>query len=138
MRGAGWASLWVIALGCAVWAFGALHYGFPVLKSAVAWMFAIGLLSAVGLLPGARRKLGAVFVACAVVCLWWLTLKPSNEGQWQADVAQLGWAETNDEVVTLYNVRNCDYRTETDYTPRWETRTVRLSQITGVDLAINY
>jgi len=35
-------------------------------------------------------------------------------------------------------VRNCDYRTKTDFTPRWETRTVRLSQITGMDLAINY
>jgi hypothetical protein len=30
----------------------------------------------------------------------------------------------------LHNVRNCDYRTETDYTPHWETRTVRISQIT--------
>ena len=40
--------------------------------------------------------------------------------------------------MTLHNVRNCDYRTETDYTPRWETRTVRLSQLTGIDLAINY
>jgi len=35
-------------------------------------------------------------------------------------------------------VRNCDYRTDTDYTPHWETRTVRLSQITGIDLAIDY
>ena len=29
------------------------------------------------------------------------------------------------------------YHTAIDYTPRWETRTVRLSQITGIDLAIN-
>ena len=35
-------------------------------------------------------------------------------------------------------MRNCDYRTETDFTPHWETRTVRLSQITGMDVAINY
>jgi len=38
----------------------------------------------------------------------------------------------------LHNVRNCDYRTETDYTPHWETRTVHISQITGIDLAIDY
>jgi hypothetical protein len=38
----------------------------------------------------------------------------------------------------FHNVRNCDYRTETDYTPHWEMRTVRISQITGIDLAINY
>src|SRR5947209_6729353 len=40
------------------------------------------------------------------------------------------------DVITVHIVRNCDYRTETDYTPHWETRTVRLSQLTGVDLAI--
>jgi hypothetical protein len=38
----------------------------------------------------------------------------------------------------LHNVRNCEYRTEADYTPRWETRTVDLRQLRGLDLAINY
>ena len=38
--------------------------------------------------------------------------------------------------VTLHNVRNCDYRTETDYTPRWETRPVDLARLSGLDLAI--
>jgi hypothetical protein len=73
-----------------------------------------------------------------VVLACWFTIKPSNEGNWQADVAQLAWAEINGDEVTLHNVRNNDYRTELDYTARWETRTVRISQITGVDLAINY
>ena len=57
---------------------------------------------------------------------------------WQPDVAQLAWAEINGDEVTLHNVRNYDYRSETDYTARWETRNVRISQITGIDLAINY
>ena len=48
------------------------------------------------------------------------------------------WADIQGDEVTFHNVRNCDYRTETDYTPHWETRTVRISQITGIDLAINY
>jgi Domain of unknown function (DUF4105) len=52
--------------------------------------------------------------------------------------AQEAWAEVKGDEVTLHNVRNCDYRKDTDYTPRWETRTVRLSQLTGLDLAINY
>ena len=61
--------------------------------------------------------------------------KPTNEANWQLDVAQLAWAEMNGDDVTLHNVRNCDYRSETDYTPHWEPRTVRLSQIAGIDLA---
>ena len=76
--------------------------------------------------------------AFAVVLSWWLTLKPSNDRAWQPDVAQTAWAEINGDEVTVHNVRNCDYRTETDFTPHWETRTVRLSQITGMDVAINY
>jgi hypothetical protein len=70
--------------------------------------------------------------------MWWLTLKPTNEANWQPDVAQLAWAEINGDEVMLHDVRNSDYRTETDYAVRWETRAVRISLINGIDLAINY
>jgi len=36
--------------------------------------------------------------------------------------------------VTIHNLRNCDYRTETDYTNCWSDRTVYLSQIRAADL----
>jgi Domain of unknown function (DUF4105) len=133
-----WTCGWVIALGCAVWAFGALHYDFPVGKTVVAWVFIAVVIAAVVFLRRPVRKLAAVFFAFAMVLVWWLTLKPSNEGNWQPDVAQLAWADIKGDEVTFHNVRDCDYRTATDYTPRWETRTVRLSQITGIDLAIDY
>ena len=42
------------------------------------------------------------------------------------------------DLVTVHNVRNCDYRTETDFTPQWETRTVQLSHFADMDLAITY
>jgi hypothetical protein len=128
----------VLALGCAAWAFGALHYDFPVWKAIVAWVFAAVVIAAVVFLRRPVRKLAAVFFAFAMVLVWWLTLKPSNEGNWQPDVAQTAWAEINGDEFTFHNVRNCDYRTDTDYTPHWETRTVRLSNITGIDLAIDY
>jgi len=138
LRAFAWTLAWVIALGCAAWAFGALHYDFPVGKPIVAWAFAVAIIAAIVFLHGAVRKLGAVFLAFALVLTWWLTLKPSNNGNWQPDVAQLAWADINGDEFTFHNVRNCDYRTDTDYTPHWETRTVRLSQITGIDLAIDY
>jgi len=74
----------------------------------------------------------------SLILIWWLTLNPSNDRQWQPEVAETAWAETNGDDVTIHNVRNCDYRTEEDFTTRWETRTVRLSQVTGIDLAIMY
>jgi hypothetical protein len=104
----------------------------------VAWAFALVVLAAIIFSRGPWRKLGATFLGFALVLAWWLTLKPSNDRAWQPDVAQSASAEINGDTVTLHNVRNCDYRTETDYTPHWETRTVRLSQLTGIDMAINY
>ncbi len=134
----GWAFAWFVALGCTLWAFGALRYDFPVGKSVGAWVFVLVVIAAIIFMRGAGRKLGATFGAFVIVLGWWLTLQPTNTAAWLPDVAQTAWAEINGDEVTLHNVRNCDYRTETDYTPHWETRTVRLSQITGVDLAIDY
>lgn len=138
LRAIAWTLGWVIALGCATWAFGALHYDFPMAKTVVPWVFVAVIVAAIVFLRSAAKKLRAVFLAFALVLIWWLTLKPSNDGNWQPDVAQTAWADINGDEFTFHNVRNCDYRTETDYTPHWETRTVRLSQLTGIDLAIDY
>jgi hypothetical protein len=53
-------------------------------------------------------------------------------------VAQLAWADINGDELTLHNVRNCDYYTDTDYIARWEMRALRISKITGIDLVIDY
>ena len=128
----------IAAVLCAAWAFGALYFDFPKAGPFAAILFVIALLAIVIFVRGKLRKFAIVFGAFAVVVSWWLTLKPSNDRAWQPDVAQTAWADINGDEVTIHNVRNCDYRTETDFTPHWETRTVRLSQITGMDVAINY
>lgn len=138
LRRAGWGVSWLLALGCIVWAFGALYFDFPVAGAPAAWVFVAAVLTAVILLPGRWRKLGATFLAFTCVLIWWLTLRPTNDAGWNPDVTRVAWAEINGDEVALHNVRNCDYRTKDDFTPRWETRTVRLSQITGVDIAIDY
>lgn len=137
-RGAGLAVAWALALGCIGWAIGALAFDFPVARKLAVAIFLLVVLALLVRVRGAWRKIGAMLLCFAAVLAWWLTLKPSNDRHWQPDVAETGWAEIKGDEVTLHNVRNCEYRTETDYTPRWETRTVRLSQITGLDLAINY
>ena len=138
LRLLGWVFAWLVALGCTAWAFGALHYDFPVWRSGVECTFVLTVVAAVLFVRGRWRKVFAPFAAFILVLSWWLTLKPSNEAAWQPDVARSASAEMNGDAITFQNVRNCDYRTETDYTPRWETRTVRVSQITGIDLAIDY
>ena len=129
---------WAVAIVAVAWAFGALYFDFPRIGALAAILFVVILLAIVIFVRGKLLKLAIVFGASAVVAGWWLTLKPSNDRAWQPDVSQTGWAEINGDEVTIHNVRNCDYRTDTDFTPHWETRTVRLSQITGMDVAINY
>jgi hypothetical protein len=130
----------LIVIIAAVWAVGAVWYDAPfgnanrVLAGLLAVVFAIALI----FVRPFWRKAGAVALLFAGVLIWWLTLSPTNDSDWQPDVAQKAWADIQGDEVTLHNVRNCDYRTETDYTPHWETRTVRISQITGIDLAVDY
>jgi hypothetical protein len=133
-----WTFAWLAAFICATWAFGALYYDFPRAGTFAAIAFLVAVLAFIIFVRGKLLKLATIFGAFAVVVLWWFTLKPSNNRAWQPDVAQTAWAEINGDEITIHNVRNCDYRTETDFTPRWETRTVRLSQISGMDIAINY
>jgi len=138
LRSIVFALAWIAAVLCAVWTFGALYYDFPKAGAFVAILFVIALLAGVIFVRGKLLKLAIVFGAFAIVVSWWLTLKPSNDLAWQPDVAQTAWSEINGDEITIHNIRNCDYRTATDFTPHWETRTVRLSQITGMDVAINY
>lgn len=129
---------WIAAVVCVAWAFGALYFDFPTAHTLTAFLFVLILITAIIFVRGNLLKLAIVFGASALVALWWLTLNPSNDRAWQPDVAQTAWAQINGDEVIVHNVRNCDYRTETDFTPRWETRRVRLSQMTGIDVAINY
>lgn len=120
----------------AAWAGGALFYDGP-----GGWFVALNAVALVAaLLWLGQWRTRVVFFAIwfVIVTAWWLTLRPTNDADWQPDVAKLPWAEIDGDIVTLHNVRNCDYRTKDDYAPRWETRTVRLSQLTGVDMAVNY
>lgn len=136
LRGIVWCAL---LLGI-VWTFGAFWFDFPGIawRHPLAILFLCSALATLVLLRPRWRGKVAVAMAFAFVVTWWFTLKPSNDRDWQPDVAQTAWAEINGDEVTFHNVRNCDYRTETDYTPHWETRTVRLSKLTGLDLAIDY
>ena len=87
---------------------------------------------------GRGKGIAICLAGFALVLAWWLTLKPSNDRAWQPDVAQTAWAEIDGDHVTIHNVRNCDYRTEGDYTPHWETRSYDLSQIRGMDIFLTY
>jgi hypothetical protein len=84
------------------------------------------------------RSLALASVVPLAVLGWWLTLSPRNDRDWQADVARAPTAEVRGERVRLRDVRNFDYRSETDYDERWETREYDLSRLRGLDLFVSH
>jgi len=88
-----------------------------------------------------KRRVVAVvasFGAFGLVLGWWFTLAPSNKRNWQPDVAVLPYADITGNQITIHNIRNCDYRTETDYEVRHYDKTFDLTQLRSVDLYLVY
>ena len=106
-----------------------------------------GLLAAVFLaacfylifLAGGRGWASPVLAVLLVLVLgWWVLLPASQDRAWMADVARPPEATVQGSSLTIRNVRNFSYRSETDFDENWETRTWDLDQILGVNLVLSY
>ena len=139
LAGRGFALLLTLAL--TAWAAAALYFDLlpgTSLRTLGASSYGLAMVGALLTFRGRGKAIAICLAGFALVLAWWLTLKPSNDRAWQPDVAQTAWAEIDGDHVTIHNVRNCDYRTEGDYTPHWETRAYDLSQIRGMDIFLTY
>ena len=88
-----------------------------------------------------RRKgvaLIAYMGAWGLFTLWWCSIIPSNCRNWQPDVAVLPYAEICGDTVTVRNIRNFTYRSETDYKPSYDDKTFDLNKLDSVDLIAVY
>ena len=86
-----------------------------------------------------RKPFGLVYIAVfALGLIWYFNLPAQQNRQWAPEVAKQLHYEQSGSVITLHNVRNFDWHTETDYTERWETRRYDLNQITGINVITSY
>jgi hypothetical protein len=84
-----------------------------------------------------RTIIGYLIIFCLIV-VWWLNIKPSNDRNWQPDVAVLPYAIIQDNIVTIHNIRNLSYRTETDFDVQYYNKTFNLDTLDSVDLIAVY
>jgi hypothetical protein len=132
--------LGLILLLTTLWAAAALFIDVRVswLRIPLAAGFLLAVVATWILARGRWRKIGLTVAAFAAVLVWWLALPPSNERDWQPDVAVLAYADIDGNKVTVHNIRNCDYRRETDYDVRHYDRTFDLARLRTVDLFMVY
>jgi hypothetical protein len=73
-----------------------------------------------------------------VVLSWWRRLVPPGDLPWADEVSRIVSGTLEGDRATLRNVRNFDWRSNTDYTPRWETRVYDLNRLDSVDMITSY
>ncbi len=132
--------VWLLLFTSLLWAFGALWFDFPhdgLRKALAAGFGVIAVLAVIFVRPRWRAKLGLA-AAVTLIMVWWSNLQPRQFRNWKPEVAVTSHAEIDGDVVTFHNVRNFDYRSLTDATPRRETRRVDLRKLRGADVFINY
>jgi len=136
LRMMGLAAMWVVLALMTLWAVAALYVDFRIaaLRIPLTVIYVVAIVAILVKVKPWRRAAALCFAGFCIVLMWWLTLRPSNDGDWQPDADRTAWIEINGDRVTIHNLRNCDYRTETDYSNCWSDRTVYLSQLRYADL----
>jgi hypothetical protein len=107
-------------------------------RAGLAGLLVLATLLAFVFLPGRLRTLAGFLVVFAGIVAWWLSIPASNDRAWQPDVAVLPYATVKGEQVTIHNIRNLNYRTETDFDVRHYDKTFDLNRLDSVDLIAVY
>ena len=133
----------VIVVIAATWGVFALWYQLPGQHApkAVGVTMWVALSFAVLIAMWSRRIAQGLLgfsLAFAILLVWWHRLPPSNDRIWADDVAQMTSGIVDGQRVTLRNVRNFDWRSDSDYTQRWEMRRYDLDKLRSVDMIMSY
>lgn len=130
----------LLALICSLpligWGAMSLYYsGLPsFLPSVAAVGFILGSLI-IFVLADTWKKAVTFFTVLFVLVLGAFFLKkPSNDRDWQPDLALLPHATIEGNRITIHNIRNSDYRFETDFTLQYYDKSFDLDTLTSVDL----
>jgi hypothetical protein len=136
--------LGIITIATGAWGALALLYSGPLsdgVRAALASVFALVAVAAV-LALAVRRwrwRMAGVYLAAFVALLgWFFSLEPSNNRDWQTDVAVLPYATIKGDIVTMHNIRNFDYRSELDYKPAYYDKSFDVSKLQGADVIAVY
>ncbi len=140
-----WAGFVLFALALVLittWVALALHFQS---RPAPLWIALALIVALTALVAALRRSLvhGLALVVLALVpfAIWWASIVPTNEREWQPEVAELvsgSFDPANPDLVTIESVRNFHWLTPTTAEERWETRSYDLSTLETTDVIMTY
>ncbi len=143
LRGLGRLLAAVLVLATGAWTGFAFWFQLPfgeqgVVAAIVVWTIFVIAIALNELVKPSWRSRIVYLLAFAAVLVWWSTIRPSNDRDWAELVAHGVSGKVEGDKVTLDNVRDFDWRSEMDVTPRWDTRTYDLNELSSVDLILAY
>ncbi|HTO51855.1 MAG TPA: DUF4105 domain-containing protein [Myxococcota bacterium] len=100
--------------------------------------FALSALGSLVLLRPYGRALLALLILSVGVMVWWLRIPPRNDRDWLPEVARTAHARIEGSRVTIENVRDFTYRSDTDFDEHWDTRSYDLDKLQGADLFLSF
>ena len=85
-----------------------------------------------------RKNNKRIFLKIFLIALIiYLTIQPSNDREWTDDHKILSNAEISENLVTIYNIRNFNYRSTEDYDANYYDKTFDLNQLETVDFLLS-
>jgi hypothetical protein len=84
------------------------------------------------------RSLAIFFCVFSIVLVGYFRIPPSNDRDWLPENERLSWADIDGDRITVHNIRNFDYRSETDFIPAYYDKSFFLSQLESVDVIAVY
>lgn len=133
----------LIVAALTAWCSLALWYRLPLPdagRAIAAGIFLVfGLVTVAALASRLRMKAILSFaVVVALVPFWWSSIKPEANAAWAPDVARQVTGRIDGNSLTLTDVRDFGWRSNSDFTERWTTRTYDVSKVKTVDLFMSY
>lgn len=133
--------LLILTLAFAVWGFMAIYLLAPwpgIINIILALFFVFAFLAATFIPATIKVRTLRALSTIFLILFWYQQISPEKNRTWIEDVRVLPDAKIIKDQVEITNVRAYNYRSETDYDVRYETKTYDLGELTHIDLFMSY
>ena len=136
LRWLGYLAFVLVVAAASAWTAAAIYFQLQGLWQSVGWaMLGLAVMGVLALrLIGRRYAWGSFAVAALVVGLWYATILPRQDRDWTPDVAHGVTGKAVGSKVTLSDVRDFAWVTDSEAVQKWDTRTYDLAQLSHVDM----